>query len=400
MVNSRATASRRNASAAIESPALAHVDADSFVHRLFGEVLHSKRADSLGSSLEGLLQAGCLGIHAIGHGLAAARNLQGKHAVKQVDRLLSNDGIDLETLLPHWVRFVVGDRSALWVNLDWTDFDDTDQTMLVASVQTNHGRATPLYWKTHAKSALKGNRNDYEDELLSSLKEALGDEIDVTVVADRGFGDHKLFEFIRDDLKWNYLIRFKQGTFVCDANGQTQKASDWLRARGRVVAIPDAKITVERADVPLVVLLHDHEMADPWCLATNHKSMAPRDIVKAYGKRFSIEEMFRDVKDIRFGMALGWTPVRSPARRDRLFLLAALAHGLLTLLGAAGEACGMDRQLKTNTVKTRTLSLFRQGCLWFDALPNMSPERAAPLVAAFGELLVGIPLCKQAFGLV
>ena len=50
-------------------------------------------------------------------------------------------------------------------------------------------------------------------------------------------------------------------------------------------------------------------------------------------------------------------------RRDRLLLISAFATALLTLLGAVGEALGMDRFLKSNTSKTRTHSLFRQGCM-------------------------------------
>lgn len=384
----------------LKSPALALIDADSFVRELFSDALHSKRLDSLGSGLAGVLRAGSLGIHAIGRGLAAARDLKSKHAVKQVDRLIGNAGIDLDGLLPLWASYVVGDRKTLWINLDWTDFDDTNQTMLVASAQTSHGRATPLWWKTHLKSTLKGNRNDYEDELLSQLRDAIPDGVEVTVVADRGFGDHKLFDFIHDELGWNYVIRFRQCIHVTNDKGEVRKAADWLKTRGRVVALRDVKVTALKADVPLVVLLHDAKMKEPWCLATNHAELPPRDVVRAYGKRFTIEEMFRDVKDIRFGMALDWTPIRTPARRDRLFLLAALAHGLLTLLGAAGEAIGMDRELKTNTSKTRTLSLFRQGVIWFDALPNMRRERAEPLVAAFGRILAGIRVYNDAFGLV
>lgn len=389
----------RSRSRRTSTPALGHVDAGAFVHRLFGDVLHAKRVGSLADGVAGVLQAGCLGIHAIGHGLAAARNLQSKHAVKQVDRLLSNDGVDLEKLLPLWALYVVGDRKSLWINLDWTDFDDMDQTMLVASIQTSHGRSTPLWWKTHTKSALKGQRNAFEDELLSQLKDTLDEGIDVTIVADRGFGDHRLFEFIRDELGWNYLIRFKKCIIVRDSKGESKAAADWFGARGRVVSLRDAAITTERAEVPQVVLIHDHQMEQPWCLASNHRDIPARDLVKAYGRRFTIEEMFRDVKDLRFGMGMAWTPVRSNDRRDRLFLLAALAHGLLTLLGAAGEACGMDKQLKTNTSKKRTLSLFRQGTLWFNALPNMSRERAEPLVAEFGRILKTIPVFSNAFGL-
>ena len=57
------------------------------------------------------------------------------------------------------------------------------------------------------------------------------------------------------------------------------------------------------------------------------------------------EPSFRDSKDLRFGMGMGALRIDDPQRRDRLLLLNAFAIMLLTLLGAAGESLGMDRQL-------------------------------------------------------
>ena len=50
-----------------------------------------------------------------------------------------------------------------------------------------------------------------------------------------------------------------------------------------------------------------------------------------------VEESFRDVKDLRFGMGLSSFRIAETDRRDRLLLLSALTCALLTLLGAAGE---------------------------------------------------------------
>jgi hypothetical protein len=61
-------------------------------------------------------------------------------------------------------------------------------------------------------------------------------------------------------------------------------------------------------------------------------------------------------------MGLSGTSISDPNRRHRLLLISALAVVILTLLGATGEKLGMDRYVKVNTVKRRTLSLFRQGC--------------------------------------
>jgi len=86
-------------------------------------------------------------------------------------------------------------------------------------------------------------------------------------------------------------------------------------------------------------------------------------------------------------MGLGKLHIGDPQRRDRLLLLNAFAIVLLTLLGAAGESLGMDRQLKVNTVKRRTHSLFRQGCMLYDLIPNMPEIRLRPLVERFAEMI-------------
>ena len=74
-----------------------------------------------------------------------------------------------------------------------------------------------------------------------------------------------------------------------------------------------------------------------------------------------------------------------PERRDRLWLINAFAVVLLTLLGAAGEALGYDRMLKTNTAKRRVHSLFRQGCMLYDLIPMMPEVRLRPLMQRFSQ---------------
>src|SRR5664280_919009 len=99
----------------------------------------------------------------------------------------------------------------------------------------------------------------------------------------------------------------------------------------------------------------------------------------------------RDTKDLRFGMGMASIRVSTPERRDRLWLLNAFAVVLLTLLGAAGEALGYDRHLKSNTSKQRTHSLFRQGAMLYKLIPTMPEPRLRPLVERFGAMLLEIP---------
>lgn len=65
----------------------------------------------------------------------------------------------------------------------------------------------------------------------------------------------------------------------------------------------------------------------------------------------------------------------------------ALAIALLTVLGAAGERLGYDRWLRANTVKYRTHSLFRQGLMLYEHIPNWTEHRLRPLMEKFSHLL-------------
>ena len=113
-----------------------------------------------------------------------------------------------------------------------------------------------------------------------------------------------------------------------------------------------------------------------------------------------IDYFWASPKDLRFGMGMAAMRVNSPERRDRLWLLNAFAVVLLTLLGAAAEALGYDRHLKSNTAKHRTHSLFRQGCMLYDLIPTMPESRLLPLMETFTAMLEAQPLFSKVFGTV
>jgi hypothetical protein len=370
-----------------------------FVDGVFGEDLHDKRILSISGAATGVIHAASLGIQAIGRALAQVRGLDPKHAIKQVDRLLSNDGVRVWDLFSSWVPYVVGPRPKIVVALDWTEFDDDDHATLALHMITRHGRATPLMWLTVLKSKLKGWRNAHEDRLLKRLREVLDEGTRVTVLADRGFGDTKLYALL-SELRFDYNIRFRSIIKVMDAKGEQRTAAEWVPTNGRPRKIIDALVTGRRFHVAAVVCVKAKGMKEPWCLAVSDGQVSAQDAVKLYGRRFSIEESFRDTKDIHFGMGLSSTHIGDADRRDRLLLISAIATALLTLLGAAGEAIGLDRRLKANTSTGRTHSLFFQGTYYYGALPNMKAEQFEPLVAKFGELMLEQRVFRDVFGII
>ncbi|RKI22755.1 IS4 family transposase [Corallococcus sp. AB004] len=372
-----------------------------FLTKVFEEDLHVKRILSLSHATLGAVQAASLSVAAIGKAMAWARgeDVTSKHAVKQVDRLLSNGGFDVWKLFASWVPFVLAERSEAVIALDWTDFEQDDQETLVASLITRHGRATPLLWTTLVKSSSVGNRQLVEDQTLQRLRELIASEVNVTVVADRGFADAKFYALLRQ-LGFEYVVRFRADMLVTSEEAETKRAAEWVPEGGRAKVLRGARVTAAMAQVGAVVCVKRKGMKDSWCLATSLTEATAQEVLDVYARRFTIEETFRDVKDLKFGMGLKQVRVKTPERRDRLLLISALAQVLLTLLGAAGEALGYDKHLKVNTVKRRTHSLFTQGAYYFMAMPRMSDERLRPLVERFAQLVREHAVFREAFGLI
>ncbi|MBU1534739.1 IS4 family transposase, partial [Myxococcota bacterium] len=171
-----------------------------FITELAGDDIHAMRVWSLSNGVIGVVHSATLAIASIGAGLAAAQGLRKKHSTKQVDRLLSNEKFPDMKLFERWVPYIIGEREEIVVALDWTDFAKDKHTTISLYLISNHGRATPLIWKTHDTRTLKNNRNDYEDELLKDFIKVLPDDVHVTVLADRGFGDQNFYTFIKEEL--------------------------------------------------------------------------------------------------------------------------------------------------------------------------------------------------------
>ena len=121
---------------------------------------------------------------------------------------------------------------------------------------TTHGRATPLVWKTVETKRLKRRRNRVEDEVLRLLASVLPQGVTVILLADRGFGDVKLYAYL-EELGWDFVIRFRAGIRVENAAGQVRTAGAWVPARGQARELTDARVTAQSA------------IRYPWCASSN-----------------------------------------------------------------------------------------------------------------------------------
>src|SRR4029453_8208694 len=98
-------------------------DVRKFLDGVLDEDIHTKRVESLANAALGVMTGASLAVAMIGKSLAQARGLLTKHAVKQVDRLLSNPRIEAWDIFATWVPEMVGPRKDIVVAMDWTDFE-------------------------------------------------------------------------------------------------------------------------------------------------------------------------------------------------------------------------------------------------------------------------------------
>lgn len=353
---------------------------------IFGEDLHLKRVRSLAGGVAGVLNASVASVATIGRAYAKLQGIETKSGIKQIDRLLSNDGIEVDEVLALWVKFVVGETPRIVVAIDWTDFDDDDHTTLCVSLITTHGRATPLAWKTVKKSTLKNRRTRYETEMVERMRRWIPETTAVTWLGDRAFGTKPMYEALAR-CGFDYVLRFRENILIHEGEGPALRASAYVPSNGRALMHKDIAVTGAKHTMPAAVFVKRKGMKEAWCLATSLKDAKSGDIVATYSRRFTIEETFRDTKDITFGLGLRATHIRNADRRDRLLLLIAISQVLLTLLGVASEASGLDRTLKANTVKTRTMSLINQGLYWYSCLATMREEWFTRLMTAYERVL-------------
>jgi len=135
-----------------------------------------------------------------------------------------------------------------------------------------------------------------------------------------------------------YVICFRGNVLVTSAQGERKTAREWVSESGRPNKLVMAKVTSDESMVLAVVVVWDRKMEEPWCLATSLDERTAREIVKLYGRRFTIEETFRDQKDLHFGMGLKATHIRSANRRRSVAVASPSRAGADDAAGGSGGA--------------------------------------------------------------
>lgn len=303
-----------------------------------------------------------------------------KHAIKAVDRLLGNQHLYDQrfAIAAALASFVIprGSRPVLLV-----DTMEIRHGVVAFSAALQHdGRSIPI-WSTIV-TALRPPVRDCR-RFLRELARIVPPSCIPILVTDGGF-ESAWFEDVQK-LNWDYVGRIR-GQVKIQRNGEWLRCPELHRLATRSAKdLGELFHCLSHPRLRRFVLskkpvcrhrqlmtrtgpsrdtnyLHYRKNAyEPLLLTTSLKSPAKR-IVKLYSSRMSIEELFRDIKNHRWGWSLRHCRTRSRQRLEILLLVAAIAIVTQQLVGMAGERLGLHRRHQANTVRNiRVLSFFALG---------------------------------------
>jgi len=292
--------------------------------------------------------------------LALGRAVRGdttaKHSIKRVWRFFRNRSLETSAVQQAMVNTLASPHAPVVVLLDWTDHG---RYTTLAAALSRDGRALPVWWKTILKNSGKGSMKTVEEDALWELRRLFWFYREVILVADRGFGNTRWLAGIQK-WGWKYVQRVSKTLYVeNETNYSTlgelplsrgDASHDW----GQVL------LTLEAPFPTRLVTTWARRAEQPWYLVTNLEQI-PQKIVRLYQRRMWIEEMFRDLKNRKWGLGFAESELSTPNREERRWAVLALAYMLLMAYGAVAEEEGLASAFSPNPVRDREINLARLG---------------------------------------
>jgi hypothetical protein len=209
--------------------------------------------------------------------------------------------------------------------------------------------------------------------------------VKIILLADRGFGRCMLAAFCRRH-HLSYLIRIAPAVAI-KTKGFAGKLLDYPMKKGIARVLKDVAYRADGAVHQNIVVYWKKGLPpkrdECWFLMTDLQGSAAA-LCRLYGRRMTIEQLFRDCKSKRNGWSLRDTQVTLPERLDRLLLIVAIAY--LLLCGAGLIAQQTCTPAAWGSARKNFASIFQIGQLMIHKLP-ISPQASLQAVL---ELSLGL----------
>ena len=169
--------------------------------------LRLSQAKTLSQLVPAAMTLGRASLAQLGRTIAVKSGIAAKHCIKRVDRFIGNCRIEPTEAMRGVVGWLAKPRERLLVSLDWVDIRQFHCLVVAARLR---GRAIPLLWAVYRYEDYYRSQNNLEYGLLHLLRTMIPQSVDVTILADRGFGRAEMARQCQK-LKFKYIIRITHG---------------------------------------------------------------------------------------------------------------------------------------------------------------------------------------------
>jgi hypothetical protein len=190
------------------------------------------------------------------------------------------------------------------------------------------GRAVPLVWEVIEHSSSSVGLDHYKS-LLHTASRLLAPRFEVVFLADRGFVDTALMEYLSQVLHWRFRIRFKKSIVLYRKGVRKRRKLCVRAAHGHARFYHNVWASNVCFGPVHVAFARLRGSRETWFIVSDEPTGAKT--FEEYGLRFDIEENFLDDKSN--GFQLESSQIRDPAALTRLCLVLAVATLFLVSQG-------------------------------------------------------------------
>lgn len=264
---------------------------------------------------------------------------------KKMRRFLRKEELSIEGVWLGWVKCLLNlmfkPKETIYLAIDRTSWGIIN-ILMVSVIYDN--RAWPIYWSFLSK---KGSSNLTEQqEVLSKSIELLSENREdnrLIILGDREFCSPKLANWLTEKNTY-FCLRQKCDTNIECENGLYQELREFDLTPGTKLFLNERQVTKQKGFGTFNIAgkwkrnYQGFKTKEPWYILTNLTDVDTA--IRAYQKRFDIEEMFRDFK--AGGYNLEGSKLHS-TQLNKLLIVVAIAYTSALLQGKKIKAMGIQK---------------------------------------------------------
>jgi hypothetical protein len=218
------------------------------------------------------------------------------------------------------------------------------------------GRAVPVLWRVLEHGSATVAFEEYKP-MLRRARWLLRQHPDVMLLADRGFANHKLMQWLRQS-GWHYCLRLPCDVFVHTTRRDPGMVGTLYPPLGEARLYENVGLWLDGVHRCNLVLATVRGAKESWAVMTDE--LPTLQTLWQYALRFQVEELFLDSKSGAFQLEA--SRLRSAAALERLYLVAAIALLFATTQGMAVQLAGLRQQV--DPPWRRGISYLKIGLRW------------------------------------